>query len=55
MNSVIKRKLMKVKRPPKSIDQWYKCTTNLYIYWRVCQRKEERLREKKKSGGQKQK
>ena len=36
MNSVIKKKLMKVKISPKSIDQWYKCTTNLYIYWRVC-------------------
>ena len=34
---------MKVKISPKSIDQWYKCTTNLYIYWRGALRQHEYL------------
>ena len=29
MNGTIRRKLMKVERPPTSIEQWYKCATNL--------------------------
>jgi len=29
MSGAIRRKLMEVERPPTSIDQWYKCATNL--------------------------
>jgi len=34
MNGTIRRMLIKVKRPPRSIEQWYKRTTNLDKYWR---------------------
>jgi len=30
MNRIIRRKLIKVERPPTSIEQWYECATNLY-------------------------
>ena len=29
MSEAIRRKLMKTERPPTSIEQWYKCATNL--------------------------
>ena len=29
INGVIRRKLMEAERPPTSIEQWYKCATNL--------------------------
>jgi len=29
MNSIIRRKLVEVERPPKSIEQWYEIATNL--------------------------
>ena len=29
MSGVIRRKLMEAERPPTSIEQWYKCVTNL--------------------------
>ena len=29
ISRVIRRKLMEAERPPTSIKQWYKCTTNL--------------------------
>jgi len=34
MNGVIRRKLIEIERPPRSIDKWYKCTTNLDRHWR---------------------
>lgn len=48
MNRVIRRKLIKAKRPSRSIEQWYKCATNLDQYWKKSKREEERLRSKKK-------
>ena len=50
MNGVIRRKLMEVKRPPTSIEQWYKHATNLDRNWRESRKKEERLRDKKEQG-----
>ena len=32
MSGAIRRKLIEVKRPPTSIEQWYKCATNLDRY-----------------------
>ena len=29
MNRAIRRKLIEAERPPRSIDQWYECATNL--------------------------
>jgi len=29
MNGVIRRKFIEIERPSRSIDKWYKCTTNL--------------------------
>ena len=34
ISEVIRRKLMKVERPPTSIDQWYKHAINLDRHWR---------------------
>ena len=48
MNEIISRKLMEAKRSPTSIEQWYKCTTNLDRHWRESRREEERLKEKQK-------
>jgi len=48
MNRMVRRKLMKTERPSTSIEQWYKCATNLNRYWRKS-REEERLRQRKKS------
>ena len=45
MNGIIKRKLIKAERPPTSIEQWYKYTTNLDKHWRESRREEKRLRE----------
>jgi len=44
MNGMIRRKLMEAERPPTSIEQWYKCATNLDRYWRKSRREEKRLR-----------
>jgi len=44
MNEIIRRKLIKTERPPTSIEQWYKCATNLDKHWRKSRRKEKRLR-----------
>ena len=44
MNGIIRRKLIKAERPPTSIEQWYKCATNLDRHWRESKREEERLR-----------
>jgi len=45
MNGIIRRKLIEAERPPTSIEQWYKCATNLDRHWRESKREEERLRE----------
>jgi len=45
MNGVIKRKLIETERPPTSIEQWYKCATNLDRHWRESRKEEDRLRE----------
>jgi len=44
MNRVIRRKLMKVERPPTSIKQWYKHAMNLDKYWRESKREEKRIK-----------
>ena len=44
MNGMIRRKLMEAKRPPTSIEQWYKYATNLNRHWRESRREENRLR-----------
>jgi len=49
INRVIRSKLIEAERPPNSIEQWYKCATNLDRHWRESRRKKERLREKKES------
>ena len=51
MNRAIRRKLTEAERPPKSIEQWYKCITNLDRHWRE-NREEERLRDRKESRNQ---
>jgi len=47
MNRSIRRKLMKAKNQPSSIEQWYRRTMALDWNWRESRREEERLREKK--------
>jgi len=47
MNGSIRRKLMKAKNQPSSIEQWYRRTMALDWNWRESRREEERLREKK--------
>jgi len=42
INGVIRRKLMETERSPRSIDQWYKHTTNLDKHWRKSRREKER-------------
>ena len=49
MNEVIRRKLMKIEYPLKSIEQWYKRITNLDRYWGERRREEKRLRGRKKT------
>ena len=44
IDGVIRRKLMKTERPPKSIEQWYESAANLNRHWRESRREEERLR-----------
>jgi len=55
MNRLIRRKLINAKRPPRSIEQWYKCATNLNQYWKKGKEEEERLRSKNKGRSQEQK
>ena len=55
MNEVIRRNLIEVERPPRSINQQYEHTTNLNQYWRESKREVEKLRGKKESGNQEQK
>ena len=51
MNRGIRRKLIEAKNPLASIEQWYRRTTALDRNWRESRRKEERVREKKETGG----
>ena len=51
MNGGIRRKLMEAENPLASIEQWYKRAMALDRNWRESRREEERLREKKKTGG----
>jgi len=51
MNGGIRRKLIKAKNPPASIEQWYKRAIALDRNWRESRRKEKRLRGKKETGG----
>lgn len=44
MNGVIRRKLIEVERPFKSIEQWYERVINLYKHWRESRQEVERLR-----------
>ena len=44
MNEMIQRKLMEIERPPISIEQWYKCATNLDRHWKESKKEKERLR-----------
>ena len=53
-NRVIRRKLINVTRLLTSIEQWYKCATNLNKYWRKSRRDKERLRGRKESRNQRQ-
>ena len=45
MSGAIRRKLIEAEKPSTSIEQWYKCATNLDQYWRESKREEERIRE----------
>jgi len=54
MNGMIRRKLIETERPPTSIEQWYKCATNLYRYWRKSKREKERTRGKNENRNQRQ-
>ena len=51
MNGGIRRKLMEVKNPPTSIEQWYRRAMALDRNWRESRREEERLRKKEGGGG----
>ena len=55
INGVIRRKLMEVKRPSTSIEQWYNCAINLDKYQRESRREKGRLRGRKEGGNQGQK
>ena len=51
INGGIRRKLMEVKNPPASIEQWYRRAMALDRNWRESRKEEERLREKKETTG----
>ena len=51
INGAIRRKLMKAKNQPSSIEQWYKRAMALNRNWRESRREEERLRGRKEQGG----
>jgi len=52
MNGGIRRKLMEAENPPSSIENWYRRATALDRDWRESRKEEERLRGKKKTGGE---
>jgi len=49
MNGSIRRKLMEAENQPSSMKQWYRRAIALDKNWRKSRKKEERLREKKKT------
>jgi len=51
MNRSIRRKLMKAKNQPGSIEQWFKRIIILDHNWRESKREEERLRGKRETNG----
>ena len=50
MNDVIRRKLMKIERPSRSIKQQYERAMNLDRHWSKSKREEERLKRRKETG-----
>jgi len=50
MNRAIRRKLIEAERLPTSIEQWYKCATNLDRHWRKSKKEEERLKGRRDTG-----
>ena len=52
MNGAIQRKLMEAENQLGSIEQWYRRAMALDRNWRESRREEERLRGKKKTGGE---
>jgi len=48
MNKMVRRKLIEVERPFTSIEQWYKCATNLNRYWRELKGRRKIKRKKEK-------
>jgi len=55
MNEMIRRKLIKTERPPRSIEQWYERAVNLDKHWMESRRKEKRLRRRREIGALAQK
>ena len=51
INEIIWRKLIEAEELPKSIEQWYKCATNINRHWRESKRDEERLRRRQGQRG----
>jgi len=51
INGVIRKRLIESKNQLGFIEQWYKRATVLDRNWRESKREEERLREKKETGG----
>ena len=51
INGGIRRKLMEVKNPPASIEQWYRRAMALDRNWRESRKEKERLRGRKEGGG----
>ena len=51
INGGIRRKLMEAKNPLASIEQWYRRVTALDRNWRESRREDERMKEKKETGG----
>jgi len=50
INEMIRRKLMEAKRPPTSIEQWYKHATNLDRYWRESKKKKRKVEGETRTG-----
>ena len=51
MSGVVRRKLIKVKRSLRSIEQWHERAVNLNYHWKESKKEEERLKRKKKGEG----
>ena len=50
MNRVMRWKIMKLECSLWNIEQWYERVVNLNRYWKESKRKEEKLRNRRKSG-----